>query len=121
MQQVSPQTGVTIGLIGHIENLRGIYEGTYRQSQFMTLVKNFLADPPEGAIRARLEFVLDQGNSGQQGVFVDISERARFVKSMLGLLQELSYNRDSRMGFSENSKCQQAGCASICRHSSQPA
>ena len=29
-QQVSPREGVTIGLIGHIENLRGIYEGTYR-------------------------------------------------------------------------------------------
>ena len=107
VQQISPREGVTVGLIGQIENLRGVYEGTYRQSQFMTLVKNFLADPPVGIIRARLEFVLSSGTSGESSgqTFADIGERARFVKAMLGLIQELSFNRDCRMGFNENSKC----------------
>ena len=92
-----------MGMIGHIENLRGVYEGTYRQSQFMTLVKNFLSDPPSGTIRARLDFLLNQGNEGT-ATFADIGERARFVKAMLGLIQEISYNRDVRMGFVEHSK-----------------
>ena len=70
----------------------------------MLLVKNFLSVPPHGNIRAKLEFMLDQGNSGVQGTFTNIEERARFVKSMLGLLQELSFDRDVRMGFVEHSK-----------------
>ena len=72
----------------------------------MLLVKNFLSVPPHGNIRAKLEFMLDQGNSGVQGTFTNIEERARFVKSMLGLLQELSFDRDVRMGFVEHSKWQ---------------
>ena len=51
----------------------------------MTLVNKFLAGPPEGSIRARLEFLLDQGNQGT-GSFSDIRERAKFVKAMLGLI-----------------------------------
>ena len=57
--QISPRAGTTVGLIGHVINLRGVYEGTYRQSQFMALVKNFMSDPPSGTIRARLEFLID--------------------------------------------------------------
>lgn len=90
-------------MIGQVENLRGVFEGTYRQSQFMAIVRNFLSDPPSGVIRARLTNLVDEGNQGT-ATFSDIGERARFVKAMLGLLQEISYNRDDRMGFVEHSK-----------------
>ena len=69
----------------------------------MALVKNFMSDPPSGTIRARLEFLIDQGNQGSTA-FADIGERARFVKAMLGLVQEMTFNRDDRMGFLEHSK-----------------
>ena len=69
----------------------------------MCIVRNFIESPSNGGIvRARLEQLLEHGV--QSGVFSDISERARFVKAVLGLLQELSYNRDTRMGFVEHSK-----------------
>ena len=73
-------------MIGHVENLRGVFEGTYRQSQFMAIVRNFLSDPPSGVIRARLTYLVDEGNQGTVGSFSEIGERARFVKAMLGLL-----------------------------------
>ena len=95
-----------MGVIGHIEHLRGVYEGTYRQSQYMAIVKSFMSDPPTGTLRQRLEYLLDQGNQGGGTVFVDIGERARFVKAMIGFIQEMSYNRDDRMGFYEHT-CQQ--------------
>mmetsp|Transcript_44086 Transcript_44086/g.58509 ORF Transcript_44086/g.58509 Transcript_44086/m.58509 type:complete len:112 (-) Transcript_44086:976-1311(-) len=102
VESVSPKQGLSIGVIGHIENLRGVYEGTYRQSQFMALIKSFLAEPPVGAIRARLDFLIVSGNEGGSSVFADMNERAYFVKTMLGLVQEISYNRDDRMGFVEH-------------------
>ena len=91
------KAGATIGIVAHINNLRGIHEGRYRRNQYMTLVKSFLQDMPQGIIRGRLTEILDN----QQAFLPDISHRAIFVKSMLGLLQEISYNRDDRMGFDE--------------------
>lgn len=65
----------------------------------MAIIKNFLDEPPVGAMRARLTYLL----TNTEG-FADLSERARYVKAMLGLVQEICYNRDDRMGFIEHSK-----------------
>ena len=83
---ISAREGSNIGLIGHIENLRGLFEGTYRQTQYMTLVKNFLSNPPVGSIRTRIEQLIDQGNYQSNNTFIDIVERAKFIKATLGLI-----------------------------------
>ena len=70
----------------------------------MTLVKNFLSNPPVGSIRTRIEQLIDQGNYQSNNTFIDIVERAKFIKATLGLIQEMCYDRDNRIGFYEHSK-----------------
>ena len=65
----------------------------------MAITKAFLEEPPEGALRAQLTYVLTNVDG-----FTDMNERTRYVKAILGLVQEICYNRDDRMGFVEHSK-----------------
>jgi len=47
------------GLVGRLSDLRGIYEGTYRARQFMSLMKRFMSEVADGEIRVKLEAVLN--------------------------------------------------------------
>jgi hypothetical protein len=47
------------GLVGRLSDLRGIYEGTYRARQFMSLMKRFMSEVADGEIRVKLETVLN--------------------------------------------------------------
>jgi hypothetical protein len=48
----------TCGLIGRIGNLRGLFEGAYRQTQFMNIMKRFIGETEDGDIRRKLILIL---------------------------------------------------------------
>jgi len=41
-------------MIGRIGNLRGVFEGAYRQTQFMNIVKRFIGEDQDGDIRRKI-------------------------------------------------------------------
>lgn len=51
-------TNTTCGLIGRISNLRGVFEGSYRQTQFMSMMRRFIGETEDGDIRLKLQQVL---------------------------------------------------------------
>jgi len=52
----------------------------------MNLMKRFIGETEDGDIRRKLDLVLSQP--------AELGQRARFVKATLGLLQELTTDRD---------------------------
>lgn len=47
-------TSSTCGLVGRIGNLRGVFEGSYRQTQYMSMLKRFIGETEDGDIRLKL-------------------------------------------------------------------
>ena len=66
----------------------------------MSLMKRFLQETGPLSVKNRFEIVLEQSLSNQ----LQLEQNVYFIKSLLGLLNELSLDRDSRMGFDENCK-----------------
>ena len=62
----------------------------------MSMLRRFIGETEDGDVRLKLQQVL----SAQ----LELGERAKFVKAMLGLLMEVSSDRDGRMGFEGTSK-----------------
>jgi hypothetical protein len=65
----------------------------------MDLMKRFIGETEDGDIRLRLCQVLEHP--------LELGERAKFVKAMLGLLMEITSDTEQRMGFVGLSKLQQ--------------
>lgn len=64
----------------------------------MLVIKRFLLEESPEAIRPRLLQLLGESLDPSK----PLEQRAAYVKKFLGLLKELTMDRDTRMGFDEN-------------------
>ena len=59
MSSMSTQPSIE-GFCARISDFRGVVEGTYRQKQYMLIMKRFLQEEGPMAIKVRLETILNQ-------------------------------------------------------------
>jgi len=62
----------------------------------MSMLRKFIGETEDGDIRLKLMEILSSP--------LELGERAKIYKAILGLLMEISSDRDGRMGFEGTSK-----------------